>query len=171
MKAITSMISGIAILSLSACATGPSAYGPATHENGYGFSVSKIENDRFRIHYTAKNDVRAKDYALLRAAETTLEEGYSHFRVLGGDTVTDMPRRSSVSTSVGFGTGRGYYGRGSSVGVGVNINDVARALNGPKISHLIEIRLLNTGSDEPAVFHAQSVKDNIKPEAYKGEGR
>ncbi|RKQ70928.1 hypothetical protein DES40_0233 [Litorimonas taeanensis] len=160
-------ISGLMALSLAACATGPSAYGPASASGELGFETTKIENDRFRINYIGRSDVEAQDYALLRAAEITQAEGYSHFRVLGGHT-SDMTRRGSgVSSSVGVSSGRGYYGRGTSVGVGISLNDLGRSLSGNKVEHNIEIRLLKSGSNDANVYSASGVINNIKPELFK----
>jgi len=161
------ILSGFTALLLSACATGPTAYGPAELNGGVGFENTKIEQDRYRINFTGRTDGEARNYALLRAAEITLDEGFSHFRIVGGDTFSDQPRRSGVSTSVGFGTGRGYYGRGSSVGVGINLNDVGQLLNGQKVTNTIEVILLRSGSDEPNVYNAQSITQSIQPRKFQ----
>lgn len=156
------------VLTLSACATGPTAYGPVSEESQFGFQNTKIESDRFRVGYFGRTADEARDYALLRAAEITLAEGYSHFQILGGETLADTsPRRSGVSTSVGISSGRGYYGRGTNVGVGINLNDLGRALGGTKASHSMEIKLLRSGSSDLNVYEAASVAANIKPQVFQ----
>jgi len=156
------------VLTLSACATGPTAYGPASAESQFGFQSTKIENDRFRVSYLGRTADEARDYALLRAAEISLAEGYSHFQILGGETLADeAPRRSGVSTSVGISSGRGYYGGGTNVGVGINLNDLGRALGGTKASHSMEIKLLRRGSDDLNVYDAASITANIKPQIFQ----
>lgn len=153
---------------LAACATGPTAYGPASETSEFGFDNLKIESDRFRVSYSGRTANEARDYALLRAAEITITEGYSHFHVLGGETLADNARKSSgVSTSVGVSSGRGYYGGGTSVGVGINLNDLGRALGGTKASHSMEIKLLRQGSSEPNVYDAISIRDSIRPELFQ----
>lgn len=155
-------------LALGACATGPTAYGPVSDVNQFGFDSLKIENDRFRVNYLGRTANEARDYALLRAAEISLEEGYSHFRVLGGETLADAPQRhSGVSTRVGISSGRGYYRGGTSVGVGINLNDLGRTLGGTKASHSMEIKLLKTGATDSNVYDAASVRDNIRPELFQ----
>jgi opacity protein-like surface antigen len=161
------LITSLLALSLAACATGPSAYGPAQSEEGLGFQTTKIENDRFRVSYTGRSDIEAQDYALLRAAEIAQAEGYSHFRVLTAETYKEGARRSGVSSSVGVSSGRGYYGGGTSVGVGISLNDLGRAFSGEKVTHNMEIRLLNAGSDAPNVYSAAGIVKNIQPESFK----
>lgn len=155
-------------LALSACATGPSAYGPATAQSSLGFSQTQIEKDRFRVSYTGRSAEEAQDYALLRAAELALAEGYSHFRIVGGGLSGDDSRRSPVRTSVGIGVGggRGYYGRrgGSSVNVGIGVNDIARALQGDRITSTIEIRLQRSGGDD--AYNAKTVSESIRPAVF-----
>lgn len=160
------ILTTVAALSLAACATGPSAYGPAAKSDSLGFQNTKIESDRFRVNYTGRSAEEAQDYALLRAAEIALAEGYTHFRVLGGETYTGQ-RPSSTSTSVGVSSGRGYYGSGTSVGVGLSLNALGSAFSGKKITNSIEIKLMNSASDLPNVYDATQVQANIQPEAFQ----
>lgn len=153
---------------LSACAAGPSAFGPSTANSRMGFENLQIENDRFRVSYTAHSDQDAHNYALLRAAQIALEQDYSHFKVIGGNVEKNSnSQRSPVSTSIGIETGR-YYGRShSNIGIGINILDVARALQSEKVTHSIEVRLLNAEENGPDIYDAQSVVATIKPEVFK----
>lgn len=163
-----------ASLTLTACATGPSSYGPVTEQSSLGFKAMQIEDDRFRISYTGRSSNEAQDFALLRAAEITLDEGYSHFKVVTGHMENNRQARSPVSSSVsiGFGSGgRGYYGRRggahTNLGLGININDVARALQGDRITNSIEILLRNEGGEDPNIYNAESVADSIRPEVFQ----
>ncbi|WP_425409404.1 CC0125/CC1285 family lipoprotein [Hyphococcus sp.] len=105
-------------MSLGACATvGPSAYGPAD-KDGFGYEETRIESDRYRITYAGSGDMPpelVEDYALLRASELALANGYDWFRIVGRDVAGEQ--RGGVGVGAGFGTGS--YGRRSSVGVGV----------------------------------------------------
>ncbi len=161
-----SILIGACILLLGGCATAPTTFGAANSEKSYGFQTTKIESDRYRVSYTARTDIEAYDYALLRAAQLAHDEGYSHFKVIQGSTVDNGPP-ARVSTSVGFGTGS-YYGRSrSSVGLGINIGDLARALEGDKVTHIMEVRLLDADEEAPNIYNAQGIKDNIRPAAFK----
>ena len=70
-------------LTATACATAPN-YREATTEKSTGYSDQAIEKDRYRVQYRLARDDsgKARDYALLRAAELTLEKGYSTFEVI-----------------------------------------------------------------------------------------
>ena len=62
---------------LGACAAvGPTTYGPADNK-GFGFEESRIEQDRYRITYRGSGGMlpeTVEDYAMLRAAELTLQK-------------------------------------------------------------------------------------------------
>lgn len=160
------ILTSFTVLSLAACATGPSAYGPAAKADSLGFQSTQIENDRFRISYTGRSAEEAQDYALLRASEIALAEGYDYFRILGGETYSGE-RPSRTSTSVGVSSGRGYYGSGTSVGVGLSLNDLGRAFSGKKVTNSIEVKLTNTPSDAPDVYDARDIQTNIRPESFQ----
>jgi len=157
-------------LALTACATGPSAYGPSDGRS-LGFENTKIEQDRFRIAYTGRTEAEARDFVLLRAAEIALAEGYTHFKVLGGNT-SGNGGRAPVSSQIGVGIGSGGWGRRgggtfSNVNLGVGVGDVARALEGSKVTESIEVRLLSVGGNGPDIYDAKSVTNNIRPAVFK----
>jgi len=168
----TSGLAVFAAVALSACATGPTPYGPAA-SNGMGFENTRIESDRFRIAFTGRSAQEANNLALLRAAEIADAEGYPYFRVLGGFTEEDRGS-SGISSSIGIGFGggrRGYYGgrSGTSVGIGIGINDVVRALNGKKVRQDIEVRLLQTpgGDRDTNVYKTADILQNLRPEVFQ----
>lgn len=158
----------VTALTLTACATGPSAYGPS-YGNDTGFKNTQIQNDRFRISYTGRSEDEAQNFALLRAAEIALAEGYSHFKVLGGH-VSSNGGGSPISSNVGVGIGNGGYrgGTRTNVNLGVGVYDVARALEGSKVTESIEVILKNgPGTNDPSIYDAQGVKDSIRPAVFK----
>lgn len=74
---------------LAACASSNSdRYMAANEEGDFGYYESEIEDNRYRVAYKVRgNDVSdAKDLALLRAAELTLQEGYEWFEVVDRDS-------------------------------------------------------------------------------------
>ena len=162
------ILAAAAALALTACATsGPSAYGPS-YGNDTGFKNTKIQQDRFRVSYTGRSEDEAQNFALLRAAEIALAEGYTHFKVLGGN-VSSNGGSAPVSSRIGVGIGNGGFGRTrTNVNLGVGVHDVARALEGTKVTESIEIILKNgPGANDPSIFDAQGVKDNIRPPVFK----
>ena len=104
---------------LSACATAVGTpYAPA-NQKGYGYSDTRIESDRYRIVFAGDGatpvDV-VEDFALLRAAELALANGYEWFRVTGRSV--DAEDKGGVGVGAGFGGGN--FGRRTGVGVGVS---------------------------------------------------
>lgn len=79
----TRLILSIGLLAITACAS-PGPYRPAASAGGYGYWQQAVEPDRYRVQFraTGKDIARAQDYALLRAAEVTLERGYATFEVV-----------------------------------------------------------------------------------------
>jgi len=162
----------VAIATLfTACATGPVAYGPA-QGTGFGFNNQQIESDRFQVSFTGRNADEARSLALLRAAELTKGQGFSHFRVIGSGVEGNERRSSPISTSVGIGIGSGggyrrYGGSRTNVGIGIGVNDLARALQGNKITAGMEVIMLNAtdglGDD---VYEADSIIKSIRPQAF-----
>lgn len=84
-----------AVLTLAACASAP-AYSPAQSTNGIGYTDQRIENDRFRVTYRGgprMSSAVVQDYALMRAAQVTIEHGADWFEVVTADTDKDAKRR------------------------------------------------------------------------------
>ncbi len=156
------LITLVTAISLGACATGATMYGPAL-SSGMGFSTQQIENNRFQVSFTGKNAEESRNLALLRAAEVTKENGFSHFRVIGSSVTGDQYRRSPVSTSVGLGVGSGGYRSGTrtNVGLGININDLGRALNGNKVTANLEVILTNGEQKADNIYSADGIIESI----------
>ena len=157
MKRLT--ILAIAAL-LSACAAvGPTAYGPAD-QKGFGYEETRIENDRYRITYRGSGGMlpeKVEDYAMLRAGELALQNGFSWFRVVS----RNMTRDQRGGVSLGAGVGSGSYGRRSSVGVGVGGNF---GKIGARDYFTIRMDVLMGAGDPPAdddVYDAASIVDAL----------
>lgn len=95
-------------LGLGACASGPK-YVKADHADDYGHYTTQLAENRYRIVFnggqtTSLNTTR--DYALLRAAELTLQEGYDWFQVVDRETNTER-RRPEPRMALGY--ERAYY--------------------------------------------------------------
>ena len=153
-----------AALSLAACAS-LAPYGPQRGPGGQGFSEQRIEGDRYRVTYNGIGSPGpVADFALLRAAELTLEQGYDWFEVtqryIDGRPGSAGGLRPSVS--VGFGSSSGRYGgyrySGSSTGVGVGLN-----FSGPSpTSTVLEVRLgRGERPDRGEVYDAAEVRANL----------
>ncbi len=88
------------IILLSSCAS-QSPYRQATR-NGYGFQETKLSDTQYNIRFKLRGDnvAKAKDLALLRAAELTLEHGYSWFQVLDKESVVEKNNDSNFQAGV-----------------------------------------------------------------------
>lgn len=86
------------------CATAPD-YTPAARDGDYGYSDRKLESDRYRVQYRLRgeNVGKAQDYALLRAAELTLENGGDWFRVVDRSSAVNGGGDRGSRTSIGAG--------------------------------------------------------------------
>ena len=113
---------------LAACATTPtSTYAPSSlNASGVGFSDVRIENDRWRVSFTAEGrdaELQAERLVLRRAADLAQREGFEWFEVIDRRTTSEGDDRSPVrvggSVSRTFGSG-GYSGTG--VGIGISIS-------------------------------------------------
>lgn len=157
----------ITILALSAmlagCATGPTSYGPA-QGRGLGYTQQQIENERFQIQFTGRTADEARNFALLRAAEITLEHDREFFRIVGAGTYGNRGQGSPITTSVGLGIGGGGFhrGGGTSVGVGIGIQDVGRLLAGNQVTSSLEIILeVDNLSEGNNIYDARSIIRNL----------
>jgi flavin-binding protein dodecin len=92
-----------AMLALAACASNP-GYSRASSPAAAGYSEQIIEKDRWRVRYTGTSrmtSAQVQDYALMRAAQLTLERGADWFEVVNSDTDANSKRRYSIETDFG----------------------------------------------------------------------
>ncbi|HEX5378908.1 MAG TPA: hypothetical protein VFW47_10055 [Phenylobacterium sp.] len=153
-----------ACAALSACATPtPTAYGPASGPRAVGFSEFRLEPGRYRITFRGGPGAPAAqvaDYALLRAADLALADGYDWFRVydrrIEGET-GNGPR-------VSLGVGGASFGGHSAVGVGVSRG--FELGGGPSLTQTLEV-VMGKGDAprDPDVYNAREVRGAIGPRA------
>jgi hypothetical protein len=152
----------LAALSLAACATAPTHYGPAG-PSGIGYSELRIEPDRYRVTFQGGPGAppeQVQDYALLRAADLALANGFDWFRV------TDRTTRATgySGSSISVGVGGASFGRHSATGVGVGTGFPLGG--GPALQASLEV-LLGKGPRPPGpdVYDARGVRESIGPRA------
>lgn len=101
LKAAVTLVFGFL---LTACAgTGPS-YEKASREGDYGYHETRIAENRYRVTFVSRAGQQevARDYALLRAAELTLQKGFDWFEVAERDTT--VSERETTPDQIGAGT-------------------------------------------------------------------
>ena len=151
-----------AAFALSACASTPT-YTPAASATAAGYSETQVESNRYFVTYRAAGAADAaliQDYALLRAADLTLQNGREWFwvdrRSLDGQ---GQGRGPSIGIGVGGGSYGGRGGVGGSVGLSVplgNRGEQARAAT-------LEIRFGEGAKpDDPNAYDARSISTNLR---------
>lgn len=160
MKRLAIALTGLSALALTACAS-LAPYGAQQGPNGQGFSEQRIESNRYRVSYNGVGAAgRVADWALLRAADLTTEQGYDWFEVTQSWTDGRPGGAGGVRPSVSIGGGSSRYGgySASGVGVGVGLN-----FSGPQpTSTTLEV-VLGRGQkpDRPNAYDARSVQGSI----------
>jgi hypothetical protein len=155
-----------ALLALCACASAPT-YRPATRAGAPGYSEAAIESNRYFVTYRAPGAADAalvQDYALLRAADLTLQNGRDWFWVDRRTLDEDLAARRS-GPSVGVGIGAGSWGgrSGGGVSVGVNFPLGGGSTTQRAQSATLEVRFGEGAKpDDPNAYDARAVAANIR---------
>lgn len=161
---IRTLFFAAAAFGLAACASAPT-YAPAATPNGAGYSETQIEGNRYFVTYRAAGGADAallQDYALLRAADITLERGASWFWVDRRNVDASSSRSSGPSLGVGIGGVSG--GSHSGVGASVGLNFPIGGGGGQRArSATLEMRLgEGPKPDEPNAYDARSTSTNLR---------
>lgn len=150
----------LAAVTLTACATSP-AYGPAAKDGAMGYASQQIETGRYRVSYTDADAGKARNLALLRAAEITLLDSKDWFEITS--EYADTTQGRSGGSSISIGGGSGSYGRSSGVGVGVGIGIPLGGGSTGKTTVVLEIVTgSNPKPDKAAAYDARSVDMNLR---------
>ncbi|MEW5684421.1 MAG: hypothetical protein AB1942_05855 [Pseudomonadota bacterium] len=153
------IVSLLGAASLAACATAPTLYQPAARPNAVGFSEYRIEPGRFRVTFRGGPGApvqQVSDYALLRAADLALAEGYDWFRV--ADRITEG--RPDNGPRIGLGVGGGDFGRGGGVSVGTGASFSLGG--GPSVVQTIEVVMGKGERPRGAdVYDARALRANL----------
>lgn len=153
-----------AAAALAACATTPPSYAPATSQSAPGYSETQIESNRYFVTFRAPSGADPallQDYALLRAADLTLQNGREWFWV--DRRTLDEQQTRQTGPSVGVGVGGGSWGgrSGGSVGVGINL-----PLGGQRQtarSATLEVRFGEGAKpDDPNAYDARAIAMNLR---------
>lgn len=127
-----------------------------------GVAAAPIANDTYRISASGNgytDPTTIQDFALLKAAETTLEAGKTHFTIVG-----DRDATSTTTQNTG-GSFNNYGGGFVSYNPGINYNVV-------KPGQDLMIRVWTPGPKDmmpPNTFSAQEVFNNINPRVKRSK--
>lgn len=170
------LVFAAAAFGLAACASSTSPalpYRAAPTSTALGYSETQIESNRYFVRYRVTSPAEVsqlEDYALLRSAELTLENGRDWFWV-DRRTLDQQEDARSSGPSIGVGIGGGSYGRrsGASVGVGMTFPLGNREEAAPRArSTTFEIRFgegpkPNDANAYDARSTAQSLRSRLPP--------
>ena len=110
----TQLCLAVCLSALLAACSSSTAYQPAEERGAYGYTESQLGKDRYRVVFTGNSSTdkeTVNDYALLRAAEVTLQEGYDWFHLVNRDTESKSRSSTSISGVNDFGGGTAVYQR------------------------------------------------------------
>lgn len=154
------VVPALAALALAACATVPTLYQPAPGPSAVGYSEYQIEPGRYRITFRGGPGApvqQVADYALLRAADLAIAEGYDWFRV--ADRIVQQQGQGS-GPRLSVGAGGSDWGRRSSVGVGVGTS--FNLGGGPAFSQTLEVVMGKGPPPRTAdVYDARQIRNAI----------
>lgn len=164
----------LAAFLLAACATAPPAYAPAAASGQAGYSETQLESNRYFVTFRAPNGADPavlEDYALLRAADLTLENGREWFwvdrRTIDGEVIRDDGPRLGVG--VGGGSYSGGWGGGSGGGVGIGLSLPLGGSSASANAATLEIRFgEGPKPDEANAYDARSISTNLRAQANPG---
>ena len=140
--------------------------------NGTSLTVNEVKGDTFGSgHHTI---LGTENSTSLQGFRMSINNGHLH--VDFGGTGNDLTSNATLEAGTWYHVALWYeketqaqrlYINGTNVGLGININDVARALQGDRVTNSIEILLRNEGGEDPNVYSAESVADSIRPEVFQ----
>jgi len=166
------VVAATAVLALAGCAATPTPYQPLA--KGQGYTEQKLESNRYRISFVGNEDTpraTAENYAMYRAAEFTLFNGFDYF-VIADQAGTPAPGNDGggLRPTVGIGFGFGSFGShtGISVGVGSEVGGGSRSAPDRYLSQLDILAFKGQRpADNPQAFDAREVKANLEAQIQR----
>ena len=172
MNKLTSGVMVLVLIVLGGCASQP-AY-RAAENGGYGYTETKLTDTQYRVYFTGRGSDKTKemDYAMLRAAEVTIEQGYDWFVVANRETLIDREKvttepqvgfsqRYSRVTECGLLTCRTEHHQRSTLSAGVFVGGKESST----IESVLDVQLgRGVRPDDAQSYDARQVAKNLAPE-------
>lgn len=168
-------LAALALVLVSASVLGACQTGPAYRERGpgdtIGYTDMRLTENRYRVTYTGGNATRrdeVEDFLLRRAAEVTLESGYSHFVFDARDTNAQTYYRNTFGSRARFGIGFGPYGPSPwyysrfAFGDPFYGNDLRPVTRFEAYSEIVMLRP-GEAQDDPYAVDAREVLESLTP--------
>lgn len=160
-----------AALLLGACASS-SPYRAASSPRAAGFSEQVIEANRYRVQFRqgGRDAGQAQEFALLRAAELTLEKGFSTFEVVSRDAETTRAGQTSREDDFGpdYAVTRscGLLSCTTTTSPVASVNDTG--ITSPRSETVVALEILMSNKDpavSPSLYSASQVVANLRPKS------
>ncbi len=162
-------------LLVTACASKPE-YRPA-NKGSVGYSEQKITNDRYRVQFKSISHsvANAADFALLRSAELTQEQGFDWFVVTSKETFVEsqkvepgsaigLSHQQRIERRCGLITCETYRRPSNEVGITLNSGD-----NRKEVHSILEIRMGKGMMPNDSSYNAADVIENLSQKIDKND--
>lgn len=150
-----------AACALAACETPPPmTYQPAPSVRGVGFTEQRIEPGRYRIAFRGAPGAPrglVEDFALRRAADLAVADGYDWFRVYERSMTFNPPSGPRVGLSIGGMSFGGHSAVGGGVGTSFPLGE------GGSLTATLEVAMgKGPRPPGPDVYDARGVQETIR---------
>jgi len=159
------LIVAVGLLFFSGCA------GTGYHAVGFtgGYTDVKIQDGIFRVSFRGNSFIskdKVQNLALLRSAEVALENGYSYFVVLEGESGTNQVLYTTPMTSRTYGTVNTYGSSGTYQGNTTYSGGQTYSFNKPQTILMIKGFKEKPEVSSSIIYDAEQIKTNLKKQ-YK----
>ncbi|GJM11692.1 MAG: hypothetical protein DHS20C12_00950 [Pseudohongiella sp.] len=170
-RSLKSAVLALAAASLVACSSTSTDYVVADDAGDYGYSERKLTESRYRVSFTGNSKTPVdlvQDYALLRAAELTVQKNYDWFEVAERSTMPQVPP-DEVGAEVAVRTGGPTHTRCGLLGCSTtryspaySIETVEFPSRRQRYTASIEV-VMGSGANEPTrAYDAREVIESVR---------
>jgi len=170
MKYFTGLSVGCMLLLLGCATPQPTAYQESSAESDFGYNETKLTETQYRIEFVGNRfteESQINDYAMLRAAEVTIQKGYDWFTILTSETDRETKTRPDMQVSAATNNrvtrkcgllGCSSYVTSDFSGAGINTNVVDG-----KATTTMQISMGSGEAKNPSsVFNAKELAINLR---------
>jgi len=159
----------ISLVILTGCASSEVEYAPASGPDSAGYTEQQISGNRYRVVFTGNDRSTVEtvqNYALLRAAELTVQKDFDWFRVADRNTVTLQGDTNSTTALIAQGnqvqTDCGLLGCRTRQVPQFSGTQVRSPADGNRYSSNLEIVMVEQAEQNDDVYNAREVIENLR---------
>ena len=170
MRYLTGFSMGCLLLLIGCASPQPTLYQESSAQGEFGYTETRLTGTQYRINFVGNRftkESRIKDYAMLRAAQLTTQNGYDWFTILDSETDRETKTRSEPMVSVSTRDpvvrkcgllGCSSYATADYSGVGIETYEVEG-----KVSTSLQISMGSGEAENPSsVFNAKELTNNLR---------